>query len=141
MMGTIPRQPRVQATIASEGRMVESLGFLGVRTEMFDETVAFYRDVLRMTPILEEPGAAWFRAADGTQVHVYGPTDNDHDFFDSGPVVGLVVDDFDATRRAMIEAGIEFIGEPQRDGGSAWNHYRGPDGNVYEIIGPIWGAR
>ena len=26
--------------------------------------------------------------------------------------------------------------EPQRDGGSAWNHYRGPDGNVYEIIGP-----
>ena len=36
----------------------------------------------------------------------------------------------------MIDAGIAFIGEPQRDGGSAWNHYRGPDGNVYEIIGP-----
>jgi len=28
------------------------------------------------------------------------------------------------------------VGEPQRDGGSAWNHFRGPDGNVYEIIGP-----
>lgn len=121
--------------------MVQSLGFLGVRTEAFDETVALYRDVLRMSPILVEPDAAWFRAANGTQVHVYGPTNDDHDFFDSGPVVGLVVDDFDATRRAMIDAGIKFIGEPQRDGGSAWNHYRGPDGNVYEIMGPNREAR
>ena len=35
----------------------------------------------------------------------------------------------------MMAAGIEFIGDPQRDGGLAWNHYRAPDGNVYEIIG------
>ena len=56
--------------------MVQSLGFLGVRTEAFDETVALYRDVLRMTPILVEPGAAWFRAANGAQVHVYGPTND-----------------------------------------------------------------
>jgi len=35
----------------------------------------------------------------------------------------------------MVAAGIDFIGEPQRDGGAAWNHYRGPDGNVYEIMG------
>ena len=116
--------------------MVQSLGFLGVRTEAFDEMVALYRDILQMTPILVEPGAAWFRAADGAQVHVYGPTNDDHDFFDAGPVVGLVVEDFDATRQAMIDAGIAFIGEPQRDAGSAWNHYRAPDGNVYEIMGP-----
>jgi catechol 2,3-dioxygenase-like lactoylglutathione lyase family enzyme len=115
--------------------MVESLGFLGVRTEAFDQTVALYRDVLRMTPILVEPHTAWFRAADGSQVHVYGPGNDDHDFFGSAPVVGLVVDDFEATRRAMVDAGIAFIGDPQRDGGSAWNHYRGPDGNVYEIMG------
>jgi catechol 2,3-dioxygenase-like lactoylglutathione lyase family enzyme len=121
--------------------MVQSLGFLGVRTEAFDETVALYRDVLRMTPIHVEPGAAWFRAADGSQVHVYGPSNEDHEFFGSGPVVGLVVDDFDATRQAMVEAGIAFIGEPQRDGGSAWNHYRGPDGNVYEIMGSNQEAR
>ena len=33
-------------TIAAEVRMVQSLGFLGVRTDAFDETVALYRDVL-----------------------------------------------------------------------------------------------
>ena len=40
----------------------------------------------------------------------------------------------------MVAAGIAFIGDPQRDGGVAWNHYRGPDGNVYEIIGPDRGV-
>ena len=115
--------------------MVHSLGFVGVRTKAFDAMVGLYRDVLRMEPILVRPDAAWFRAADGAQVHVYGPSDVDHDFFDAGPVVGLVVDDFEATRAEMVAAGIAFIGEPQRDGGSAWNHYRGPDGAVYEIMG------
>jgi hypothetical protein len=32
------------------------------------------------------------------------------------------------------------LSEPQRDGGIAWNHYRGPDGNLYEIIGADRGA-
>jgi hypothetical protein len=41
---------------------------------------------------------------------------------------------------AFAEMAALFIGEPQRDGGFAWNHYRGPDGNVYEIIGADRGA-
>ena len=32
----------------------------------------------------------------------------------------------------MVAAGIEFLGEPQQAGSSIWNHYVGPDGNVYE---------
>jgi catechol 2,3-dioxygenase-like lactoylglutathione lyase family enzyme len=117
--------------------MVRSLGFLGVRTPAFDETVALYRDVLGLTPIHLAPGAAWFRADDGAQIHVYAETDADHAFFDSGPVVGLVVDDFEVTRAAMVASGIVFIGDPQRDGEAAWNHFRGPDGHVYEIIGRV----
>jgi catechol 2,3-dioxygenase-like lactoylglutathione lyase family enzyme len=116
--------------------MVSSLGFLGVRTDAFDDTVALYRDVLGLEPILERPGATWFRAQDGAQIHVYGPLDAEHEFFGAGPVVGLVVDDFDVTRSAMAAAGVQFIGDPQRGGGQAWNHYRGPDGNVYELMGP-----
>jgi catechol 2,3-dioxygenase-like lactoylglutathione lyase family enzyme len=116
--------------------MIRSLRFLGVRTDAFDATVAVYRDAMGLAPVHEGPGAVWFRAADGASIHVYDASDEDHDFFERGPVVGLEVDDFDAARTAMVTAGIRFIGEPQRDGGVAWNHYRGPDGNVYEIIGP-----
>lgn len=119
-----------------EVTMIESLRFLGVRTAAFHETVALYRDAFGLEPVLERPGAAWFRARDGSSIHVYAADDADHDFFGEGPVVGLAVGDFDATRAARVAAGIGFIGEPQRDAGVAWNHYRGPDGNVYEIIGP-----
>ncbi len=116
--------------------MVRSIRFLGVRTAAFDATVALYRDALGLAVVHEAPGAAWFKAADGASIHVYAEDDTDHAFFDRGPVAGLEVDDFDGARAALIAAGAEFLGEPQRDGGVAWNHYRAPDGNVYEIIGP-----
>jgi catechol 2,3-dioxygenase-like lactoylglutathione lyase family enzyme len=116
---------------------VRSLGWLGVRTSRAAAMTAFYRDVLGLEVILERPGATWFRLGDGTEVHVYGPADDDHDFFGSGPVVGFAVDSFPDVHAAMTAAGIEFIyPEPQQAAGRTWQHFRGPDGNIYEIIGP-----
>jgi catechol 2,3-dioxygenase-like lactoylglutathione lyase family enzyme len=116
---------------------VRSLGWLGVRTSNAAAMCAFYRDVLGLEVIREQPGATWFRLADGTQAHVYGADDQDHKFFASGPVVGFAVDSFAAARAALLTAGIEFLyPEPQRQDGRAWQHFRAPDGNVYEIIGP-----
>lgn len=120
--------------------MVRSLRFLGIRTEAYDAMVQMYRHAFGLAPVLERPGATWFRADDGAAIHVYAVDDEDHAFFDRGPVVGLEVDDFAAARAALVDHGIAFIGEPQRDDGVAWNHFRGPDGNVYEIIGRDRGA-
>jgi catechol 2,3-dioxygenase-like lactoylglutathione lyase family enzyme len=111
-----------------------SLVWLGVRTPRFAETVAFYRDVIGLPILHDTPDAVWFRLEDGTELHVYGPGDDDHAFFGPGPVVGLEVDDFNAVRARMLAAGIEFIGEPQHADGTTWNHFRGPDGNIYEIM-------
>ena len=115
--------------------MIDSVRFVGLRTRAFADMTTLYRDVLGLAPERDAPGAAWFRAADGTSIHVYDADDADHDFFGSGPVVGFLVGDFDAARAALAAAGVEFIGDPQRDGGAVWNHYRAPDGNVYELIG------
>jgi hypothetical protein len=114
---------------------VRSLGWLGVRTTAHEAMAGLWRDVLGATPIHAGDGATWFRIRDGTQVHVYADGDEDHAFFGRGPVVGLTVDDFAATHLALERAGVEFIGEVQRDGGRAWHHFRAPDGNVYEIMG------
>jgi catechol 2,3-dioxygenase-like lactoylglutathione lyase family enzyme len=116
---------------------VRSLGWLGVRTPAAEAMNAFYRDVLHLEVILERPGATWFRLQDGTEVHVYGSGDEDHEFFGTAPVVGLAVDSFRAAHAALARAAVEFLyPEPQRAGGRAWQHFRAPDGNVYEIIGP-----
>ena len=120
--------------------MIQRLAFLGVRAsspDAFAATVGLYRELLGLEPFLEDATSVRFRAADGAEIHVYGPADDDHDFFGAAPVVGLVVDDFDAARARMVAAGIAFEGEPQRAGSSVWNHYRAPDGNVYEIMGRV----
>lgn len=117
--------------------IVRSLGWLGVRTAQAAAMCALYRDVLGLDVILDRPGATWFRLGDGTEVHVYGPGDEDHEFFGTAPVVGLGVDSFRAAHAALAAAGVDLLyPEPQRSDGRAWQHFRAPDGNVYEIIGP-----
>jgi catechol 2,3-dioxygenase-like lactoylglutathione lyase family enzyme len=120
---------------------VERLGFLGVRVGdagRYQATVSLYRDVLGLVPEREEAGRlTWFRLADGTPIHVYGPADDDHVAFGEAPFVGLTVDDVDGAARRLASAGIEMLDpEIERGGGAAWIHYRGPDGGVYELIGP-----
>ena len=115
--------------------MVRSVRFVGVRTSALTAMTALFRDQLRADVVAIDDGVARFRATDGTTIELYPADDPDHDFFPAGPVVGFRVDDFAATRARMVAAGLRFVGEPQRDGGAVWNHFRGPDGNVYEIIG------
>ena len=70
--------------------------------------VALYRDLFELEAFQVDETSARFRLGDGTEVHVYGPADVDHDFFGAGPVVGLVVDDVDAVRQRLEAADIEF---------------------------------
>ena len=116
---------------------VRSLSWIGVRTPNASAMSAFYRDVLGLEVIDEQQNGSRFRLADGTEAHVYPQDDKDHQFCGSGPVVGFKVDSFAVAHAAMIGAGLEFLyPSPQRHNGVAWQHFRAPDGNVYEIIGP-----
>jgi catechol 2,3-dioxygenase-like lactoylglutathione lyase family enzyme len=116
---------------------VLSIGWLGVRTDKDGAMSAFLRDVLGLAALQHSGTGSRFRLHDGTEAHVYPADDRDHDFFDRGPVVGFAVESFSLARAALLAAGIEFVyPNPQRVGGRAWQHFRAPDGNVYEIIGP-----
>jgi catechol 2,3-dioxygenase-like lactoylglutathione lyase family enzyme len=112
---------------------VKGLTWLGLRTTHFEEMEKFFRDVMGMQPIRAEPGIAGFQLADGTPVELYRPEEAFHAFFTTGPVVAFWVDDVDAARTTMEAAGIEFMGPIQRAGTTSWNHFRAPDGTVFEI--------
>lgn len=113
---------------------VQRLGWLGVRTPQLDEMRVLLEGALELEPFQVDAASSRYRLADGAELHVYGPADRDHDFFGTGPVVGLVVDDAAALRARMEESGIEFLTPLESAGGSTWCHFRAPDGNVYEII-------
>ena len=112
---------------------VKGLAWLGLRTPQFEETVKLFRDVMGMELIRDELEVAGFKLTNNIEVEVYRPEEEFHAFFTSGPVVAFLVDDVDAARAIMEAAGIEFIGPIQRAGKMSWNHFRAPDGTVFEI--------
>ena len=118
---------------------VKRLAWLGTRTETFDETTAFFRDVLGIPVFHEEPGFAMLQlpGADRDFVEVFAPDNPNGAVYTTGPVVGLLVDDIEQARAELDAAGVELIGPIewlQSMDGYGWFHVRGPDGNVYAIM-------
>jgi predicted enzyme related to lactoylglutathione lyase len=115
--------------------MIKGLSWVGVRTERYSEVRAFYREGLGLEVDHEDKDFVVFKLPDGGKVEVFGPSDQDHTHFDTGPVPGFDVDDIEAAREQLESRGAEFIGPIQRwePTGEAWSHFRGPDGNVYEL--------
>ena len=116
---------------------IRKVGFVGIRTSRLNETVALFRDVLKVPVARQTENLVGFKFGDGAVLELYGPEDEFHAFFATGPVVGFRVDDFDAARGAMVAAGITFLGEIQHANGEAWQHFRSPDGTILEIIGSV----
>ena len=119
---------------------VSKVGFVGIRTDRLDETVALFRDVLGVSVSRQTDDLVGFKLADGTILELYSSANEFHSFFTTGPVVAFSVDNFDVARQEMLAAGVKFIGDVQHADGVSWQHFYCPDGTVLEIIGPGQGA-
>jgi catechol 2,3-dioxygenase-like lactoylglutathione lyase family enzyme len=111
---------------------VQGLSWMGVRVSDLAAAVAFF-EALGLERDHAEGEMVAFTAKNGDTVEVFGPGDADHRHFDSGPVVGLQVEDVDAARRELQAGGVEFAGPTGRGAGMVWAHFRGPDGMLYEL--------
>jgi catechol 2,3-dioxygenase-like lactoylglutathione lyase family enzyme len=109
---------------------VTGLGWSGTRTEHGKEMADFYESVLGLRPVHTEPGLWVYELPDGRHVEVFGLNYPGKDHFLTGPVVGFAVRDLPGAVEELRAANIELLGEP----GPTWQHFRGPDGNVYELL-------
>lgn len=109
---------------------VTGLGWAGTRTEHSAELANFYESVLGLTPVHTEEGFWVYRLPDGRHVEVFGPDYPGKDHFGTGPVVGFAVRNLPEAVAELRAAGIDLLGAP----GPTWQHFRGPDGNVYELV-------
>ena len=113
---------------------VRSISWLGTPTDRYPETVAFARDILGLRLRHEQEDFAVFATENGDTFEVFGPKGiaDGHEFM-VAPVAGFEVDDVAAARSEMEAKGIRFIGQVHQGASSAWSHFYGPDGHVYEI--------
>lgn len=109
---------------------VRGLGWSGTRTDRAEELADFYQDVLGLELVHTEPHFWVFELPDGQHVEVFGRPYPGKGHFETGPVVGFEVTNLAEAVAELEEAGIELLGDP----GPSWQHFRGPDGNVYELL-------
>ena len=119
----------------SSRMMTRGLVWMGVRTKEFAGMVKLLRDTLGLELTHAEEGFAVLLTGDGDKVEVFGPNWKYNKHFSSASVVGFLVDDMDEARKRLSKAGVELIGEAKKgENRYAWQHFRGPDGNIYEIV-------
>jgi catechol 2,3-dioxygenase-like lactoylglutathione lyase family enzyme len=109
---------------------VTALGWLGTRTQDGPALADFYSRVLGLRLTHAEPGFWVFTLPDGHNVEVFDAGYRGKEHFNTGPVAGFAVRDLAAAVTELRAAGIDLVGEP----GPTWQHFRGPDGNVYELV-------
>lgn len=109
---------------------ITGLGWCGTRTHRSEQLAHFYGHVLGLLLVRSEPEFWVFELPDGRNVEVFGSGYAGKQHFDTGPVVGFAVSDLRNAVDELQLAGIELLGEP----GPTWQQFRGPDGNVYELV-------
>ena len=107
--------------------------WVGTRTQHADEMVEFLTSVLGLSQTHAGGGLVSLTTADGDTVEVFSADEPHHQHFTTGPVAGFHVDDLEASRFELRQAGVELLGEIQHGGGLAWQHFRAPDGYIWEI--------
>ena len=97
------------------------INHVALQVDDIDEAVTFYTDLFQPTAVNRIPGAAFLQMGDQfLALFQRGPRSEE-------PHFGLVVDDKEATRRTLEEAGVEVL--PGR-----FFDFRDPSGNRVQIV-------
>jgi len=108
---------------------------LTLEPDQFTAMKKMCREVLGLTPMIEEDGWTLFSLPNGTMLDLFEP---DSDLvptygLNDGIVFGFRVDDIETASSELQAAGFEVLCDVQRvpEMNYAFCHFRGPDGRVY----------
>jgi catechol 2,3-dioxygenase-like lactoylglutathione lyase family enzyme len=111
---------------------VTGIVWLGIQTERFDAMDAFIQRLMGGAAARHEEGFRLWSFPNGDIVELYAGGTKPP--FADAPVVGFRVDDIEAGRRFLEDAGVEIVGGyGPNESGYQTIHFRAPDGNIYEL--------
>lgn len=116
---------------------VKGVAWVGVKTTSVKVSAQLFEQVLGLRAIRRDRSFAAFRLPDGGALELFGPEgpDGPEQFRANKVAVGFLVEDIDAACQELRSADVELVGQLHRDPrtGYAWQHFRGPDGVLYEL--------
>ncbi len=114
---------------------VQALAWAGIKTEKTAEMKQFLQNVMDLPLTCQGQEFTLFQLPSGDKIEVLDPADVNLHVAPNAIICGFLVDDIHQARQELAQAGTELVG-PLRslDSGYAWQHFRGPDGNLYELV-------
>ena len=115
---------------------VRGIAWVGVKTSKFEEMNRFVTKVMGLKLFGKAKDFRGFRLPNGDKFELFGPAGPDppQQFARNKLVAGFLVDNIEEARQELVAAGIELIGPlVKAEKGYAWQHFRAPDGNIYEL--------
>ncbi len=119
---------------------VRRIGWFGLWTDRFPETVEFFSSVLGLSTEYREDDFVMFNLPDADRdfVEVFGPAQSEEwPAPEMGSSIGFVVDDVVEAREELAASGADLVGEITwliSRPGYGWFNIRGPDGRIYSIV-------
>ncbi len=113
---------------------VLGLNWVGTRTKAFEESVDFFHATLELPIGIRRAHFTRLDLPEGGCLEVFDAASLEYAHFSTGPVPGFLVADFDDARSELEGQGSALIGPMGGERGNyRWQHFRAPDGCVYEI--------
>ena len=126
-------------------KVTEGITWILAPTRRFEETLAFFRDVMRL-PVAEQgipvtdtqfTRYAQLKLPNDVVLEIVEPSEATGQLY-HGPVLSITVNDVVEARHELEERQVEFV-TPLFDTekGWGWTYFKAPDGGVYQLQGPL----
>jgi catechol 2,3-dioxygenase-like lactoylglutathione lyase family enzyme len=124
-------------------KVTEGISWIISCTSNFDQTVAFFRNVMGLAvtaegvPVTDTQFTryAQIKMPNGVVLEIVEPDQRVRQLY-AAPIVSLTVDDVAQARRELEDLKVEFVAPIfSTKEGWGWTYFRAPDGNVYQIQG------
>ena len=112
---------------------IKGICWMGVGTDSFDKTVAFFTDVLGLKVLLTEQPVAMLQAGPNQILEIFGEGSTRGKTLNTPPTIAFEVDDVTQAAKELAVGGAQLIGEMGAWNGHAWQYFRTPDGHLFEI--------
>jgi predicted enzyme related to lactoylglutathione lyase len=115
--------------------MIDGVVGVIIWTDDLERLVAFYRDVLGLTPHSVRPHFVAFKWGEmrlslGRHAQVSGPAKDPYRI-----MINLGVADIHRTYATLVARGVTFIRPPEREHWGGWvATFRDPDGNILQLL-------
>lgn len=114
------------------GFSVKGFSWVGVGTDDYDRTLAFFTETLGLEVEVESDRQAVLRVAPGQQLEIFGKHGRGKSL-NAIPTIAFEVDNVAAAAVALEEGGAELVGDIGRWNGHEWLYFRTPDGHLFEV--------